>query len=154
MDNAQVFHTKTSQETIDLGRKIGNEVIARSGLKPGKHAFVIALFGDLGAGKTTFLQGFAKSLGINGRLLSPTFIIVRRYTIQNIFSFFYHMDLYRVDDIQSLRTLGIDEICKDTSAVVAIEWADHMEALPSERMEIYFTINDDQTHTIKITSYE
>lgn len=93
----------------------------------------IALFGDLGSGKTTFVQGLAKGLGIKGRIISPTFIIIRNY--EN----FYHIDLYRVEPKADIEGLGLKEIIEDSKNIVAIEWAEKIkELLPDKRMEIYF----------------
>jgi tRNA threonylcarbamoyladenosine biosynthesis protein TsaE len=86
------FITQSAQETKDLGRKIG------AGLKPGQ---TLALFGDLGGGKTTFLQGVALGLGIRGRILSPTFIISRDYPLKTG-GRFYHFDCIELITIKKL----------------------------------------------------
>jgi tRNA threonylcarbamoyladenosine biosynthesis protein TsaE len=80
----------------------------------GKSALVIGLKGDLGAGKTTFTQGFLKGLGIEKRSPSPTFIIFRRFTLSNLpFANFYHIDAYRIKKLDSLEVLGFKEIFAD-----------------------------------------
>jgi len=86
---------------------------------------VIALQGELGAGKTTFAQGFLRALGVKARILSPTFIFMRRYALpQNRAGFrhAYHFDLYRVRRAADLRRVGFYEALRDSGAVVLIEW--------------------------------
>jgi len=111
-----------------LGRKIGTN------LKPGT---TIALYGDLGGGKTTFLQGLAQGLGIKEPILSPTFIISRDYSLKSG-GRFYHFDWYRVDNEKQARALGIEDLF-DNDNIVAIEWADRApRILPQKRLDIYF----------------
>src|SRR3989337_2657138 len=90
-------------ESFEATQKLGKE-FAQS-LKKGA---VIALHGDLGSGKTTFVQGFAKGLGIEKNIISPTFIIMRTYNvgIKN----FYHVDLYRIESEKDVEGLGLPEL--------------------------------------------
>ncbi|MEK7479159.1 MAG: tRNA (adenosine(37)-N6)-threonylcarbamoyltransferase complex ATPase subunit type 1 TsaE [Patescibacteria group bacterium] len=95
---------------------------------------VIALSGELGAGKTTFTQGFAKGLGIRKRIISPTFVFVRRYSLQQRTNFF-HVDAYRVRSKNDLKGLGLREIFTDPGNLVLIEWAENVrEILPKGMM--------------------
>jgi len=106
--------------------------------------YIICLYGDLGMGKTTFVQGFAKGLGITSRLLSPTFIIVRRYELTKKFTFFYHMDLYRIHELHDMKELGLSEIFEDQKSIVIIEWADRLDGkLPKNRLDIRFSIGSE-----------
>lgn len=116
----------------------------------GERPKIVCLYGELGSGKTTFVQGFARGLGITTRLLSPTFIIVRRYKLPEE-NFFYHIDLYRTSSTADLEQLGLSEIFLDPAAYVVIEWAEKLgELLPKDRRDIYFTTLDDERHTIII----
>lgn len=115
------FTTKSAKETKKLGEKIGAD------LKGGE---TLALVGDLGSGKTTFVQGLAKGLGIDQRVVSPTFILVRKYGIgirNNELGImnFYHIDLYRLEgDVEKeLANLGFKEIVSGTNNIVVVEWA-------------------------------
>lgn len=102
---------------------------------------IVALYGDLGSGKTTFVQGFAKGLGIDSRLLSPTFIIVRRYSLPKESLFFYHIDLYRMQNSSDINGLGLREIFTDPVAIIVIEWAEHLGSLlPKKRVDIRFEV--------------
>ena len=114
------FITKSAGQTQEFGQKIAADLAI-------KHLpLVIALTGNLGSGKTTFVQGFAKELGIKQRIISPTFILMRKYG-EN----FYHIDLYRLEeDIENeVRNLGVEDIWKDPKNVVIIEWAEKIKNL-------------------------
>jgi len=92
---------------------------------------VICLYGDLGAGKTTFVQGLAEGLGISDRIISPTFVFIRQH------GYFYHIDLYRVSSEKEVKELGLSELFSQENIVV-IEWAEKMkDLLPKKRIDIY-----------------
>ena len=113
----------------------------------------VAFYGDLGSGKTTFIQGLAKGLGIKRRIISPTFIIVRHYKIKN--GNFYHIDLYRTESKHDLLGIGLDQIIEDKNNIIALEWAEKMgEMLPKKRIEIRFKYLDDNKRRITIKKYE
>ena len=119
------FTTKSEEETMDIGRKMGLS------LKPGD---VIAMTGDLGAGKTHFTMGVAESLGVTEYVSSPTFTIVNEYT--NGKMPLYHMDAYRLGDPDELLEIGFEEYVS-AGGVVIIEWADIVEdVLPPETIWI------------------
>ncbi len=121
--------TKNAEETKSLGRKIASDLTISN------QPLIIALTGDLGSGKTTFTQGFAEGLGIKDRVISPTFILMRKY--QN----FYHLDLYRLEtEIEKeMENLGITDIWKDEKNVMIIEWAEKIKnLLPKETIWIKF----------------
>lgn len=96
-----------------------------------KHAFVVALSGELGAGKTTFVQGFARGLGLRGRVQSPTFVFVRRYSLEQRtrYTDFYHIDAYRVHGKKDLTGLGLKEVFADVGNLVFVEWAENVKGL-------------------------
>lgn len=99
---------------------------------------VIALTGELGAGKTTFVQGFAKGLGIKDKIISPTFILIRQHPIPKTKKMLYHIDLYRLEGTQDIKDLGIQEIMENpNNIVVLIEWAEKIEKLlPKNTLKI------------------
>jgi len=149
MDINKQIITKTAQETAKAGGELAASLMGEKG--SGAEATVLCLYGDLGSGKTTFTQGFAKGLRLIGRLLSPTFIIVRRYEIPITGGFLYHIDLYRTKTVLDIVNLGFEEIIKDPHAYVLIEWAEKLESLkPDKRIDIHFSLNKDDSHTIII----
>ncbi len=131
----QTIQTNSFEET----RKVGEEFTSH--LSAGD---VICLKGDLGAGKTTFMQGLAKGLGITQRIISPTFIILRKYeiTLNNQplpVKYLYHIDLYRTETQDDIKGLGLPEILQETDAIIAIEWSEKLGSLlPKKRWEIAF----------------
>lgn len=112
---------------------------------------VFCLYGNLGSGKTTFTQGFAKGLGIHARLLSPTFIIVRRYDIPSTEIFLYHIDLYRLKNSADMEELGLSEIFADSGSITVIEWAEKLgDGIPVPRTDINFEVQTDGNHKITV----
>jgi tRNA threonylcarbamoyladenosine biosynthesis protein TsaE len=87
---------------------------------------VITLSGELGAGKTTFVQGFAKGLGIEEKIISPTFVLIRQHLIPNTERFLFHVDLYRLEGTHSLVSLGLDELIQQKKSIVLIEWPERL----------------------------
>ena len=128
--------THNSKQTYDLAKELGASL---------KSPCVITLRGELGAGKTTFAQGFANGLGIRRKIISPTFIIMRRYDIDNASEevrrakIFYHVDLYRLNSEEEVESVGLLDILKDNNSVVVIEWPEKMGSqLPAKRIDIQF----------------
>jgi len=122
--------TKSAQETKDLGKKIATD------LKGGE---TLALTGDLGSGKTTFIQGFAEGLGIKDRIISPTFILMRKYSYSKLN--FYHIDFYRLENNleNEVKNLGIDDTWGKENNIVAIEWAEKIkDLLPKGTIQLSF----------------
>lgn len=120
--------TRSPKETQKIAAKIARK-IARQ--KPGTRAVVVGLVGDLGSGKTTFVQGFARALGIRRRMVSPTFTIMRRYalpktspTYKRGFRSLVHIDAYRVHKPGELKIIKFESWLHDSTAIVLIEWAD------------------------------
>lgn len=131
--------SKKLSDTHKLAAKIAREIL-KSGPHQ-KHARVVALVGDLGAGKTAFVQGFAKVLGIKRHLPSPTFLIFRTYKLETLnFKLLYHADVYRIDDVGELDVLDFDKILADPTNIVLIEWADKIKnILPKDSVWVNFS---------------
>ena len=112
---------------------------------------VVALTGDLGAGKTTFVQGAAIGLGVEGgHVTSPTFTLVKEY--RGRFPV-YHLDVYRLDRIQEVIDLGFEELL-DPDGVAFVEWGDAIEGLlPEDHLELQLqTRADDDIRSAKLTA--
>ncbi len=147
MNNRTVL-TNSADETRALGASL---------VKALKQTNIIALHGELGSGKTTFVQGLAKELGIKKRITSPTFIIVRKYEVRSMnyeggFENLYHIDLYRLEDDAQMNNLGLSEIIEDSGNLVVIEWAEKMgELLSKHRIDVRFEYLDEGKRKISIT---
>jgi len=122
--------TKSARETQSFGQALAADIVS------GKVSNVLALKGELGSGKTTFVQGLAKGLGIAGRIISPTFIIIRKYPIKGMdpkssLKAFYHVDLYRLEgDLdKEILNLGFPYLWSEPQNVMVIEWAEKVEKL-------------------------
>lgn len=100
---------------------------------------IILLSGNLGAGKTTFTQGFIKAFGITQHIISPTFLLVKQYRIPNHERWIYHLDLYRLAEPINLQESGIQEILDSSdNNIILIEWA---EKLGSNVPENCYSVN-------------
>lgn len=115
-----ILFTTNPAQTKKAGRVLAEEILRT---KLGKKAVVIGLIGDLGTGKTTFLQGFAKGLGVKEKILSPTFLIMRKLPMAG-FRTLCHVDCYRIRKPREILALGLKEVLADSKNVVAVEWAD------------------------------
>ncbi len=123
--------TKSAEETQRFGNKIGSH------LKGGE---IICLSGELGAGKTTFVQGIASGLGITSRVVSPTFIIMRDYPFvrDGKTMHFYHVDLYRLESNveEEVFNLGIFDLWGKPENIFVVEWAEKLKELPTNAQKI------------------
>jgi tRNA threonylcarbamoyladenosine biosynthesis protein TsaE len=107
----------------------------------------IALHGDLGAGKTCFIQGLAAGLGVEGPVTSPTFVMVAEYRGRLPL---YHVDLYRTESLAEVRALGLEELI-DGDGVTAIEWAERAEALlPARTMHVRIEGAGDEPRVVRL----
>ena len=144
------YITSSSTQTKKLGQKLAKDILKK---KPEKTAFVIGLEGELGSGKTTFVQGFAKALGIKEKVLSPTFVIIKRFQFNNLtikqFNNFYHLDCYRIKKPRELLDLGFKEIISNPRNIVAVEWADKIKKImPEDVLWINFEFIDEKKRKI------
>lgn len=134
--------TKAAEETKEFAREFAAQFI---------NGGILALSGDLGAGKTTFAQGFAQGLGIKDRIVSPTFLIIRQYPIPGQKNLFYHIDLYRMENI-NLKDSGLEEIISDPANVVLIEWAEKIaDYLPKNTQNLKLSKLSENLHEIEIS---
>ena len=155
-----VFITNNLRETQKLGAKFARILLAQAIQEVSLSGNnILALYGNLGSGKTTFAQGLARGFGIKKRIISPTFIIVRQYKVSPPRSpsplrqgfagrvghlgggegirpsaparcnTFYHVDLYRIENQREIEGLGLREIINDGKNIIAIEWAEKMQNL-------------------------
>ncbi len=131
-----LVRTKNKFQTARLGRIIAKEILRTI---PENKAFVVALFGELGSGKTTFVQGFSKELGVKQGSPSPTFLLVRAYPIKYGRTL-YHIDCYRIKSLKELIALGLRDWIKHQDHILIIEWAEKIKSfLPGYAVRIYFS---------------
>ena len=140
-----------------MAQKMAREFVKKTGCS--KKALVLALEGDLGGGKTTFLQGFARGLKIKEKILSPTFVIMKKFKIRVDscsdscrFVYFYHIDCYRIKNPKEILNLGWKEITNNPQNIVAVEWADKIrKILPKKKIIIKFKFVNKNTR--RLTTY-
>ena len=128
--------TKSTEETKKLAIELAKKT---------KKGSVLALYGDLGSGKTTFTRFFVEALGLKNRVQSPTFVVARKYGYVN------HVDLYRLTSEEEARDIGIEEMLVDKNMITLIEWPEIINnLLPKETVKIYFEYIDENTRKITI----
>ncbi len=136
--------TKSKSQTQKFAAKLAKKILRKG---TGRKASILALSGDLGAGKTTFTQGFIKALGVKHHVTSPTFLIVRRYPLGSLkskvesrkFLNAYHFDLYRIHSVGELISLNFKKILNDPQNIVLLEWPERIgKSLPKSAHWIRF----------------
>ena len=125
---------------------------------PPEKALVIGLSGELGGGKTTFIQGFAGGLGVKEKVLSPTFILMRKFKIRNAkkagryFQNLYHFDCYRIARPKELLVLGFKEIIYRPENIAAIEWSEYLRKnMPKNTIWVKFSHRGKNVRKIQFT---
>ncbi len=137
-----IFNTKSSDETIALGEKIG------SLLEPGD---IIAMTGTLAAGKTTITKGIAKALGVDDTITSPTFCLISEYEGSKMP--LYHMDVYRLDGEEDFINLGVEDMIYG-KGVTIVEWSDKVKKqLPKKTICMEITPVNECERKIKIENW-
>ena len=131
---------KTEQQTEDLGRRLMRALPVPS---------FVALYGDLGAGKTALVRGMGAEVGTS-EVRSPTFTIVHEYETNPRL---IHFDAYRLSDAEELFAIGFEEYLAQ-DAVVVLEWAERVpEALPNERLEIHLSGSGEEPRELELSPY-
>ncbi len=147
-----IYHSRSPRETTELGFKLAEK------LRPGDR---VLLYGDLGSGKTHFIKGLAKGLGIEEKIKSPTYAYVNSYGIRNQESGIrknqaefripnpesrlYHYDLYRFDEGADFASIGFEETLNDPEAINVVEWADRLgEFVLDHFISVYLDGEDDR----------
>ncbi len=136
-----------SKNLEETGR-IARELLDR--LSPGGKATVLALQGDLGAGKTAFAQEVGRILGADENMASPTFVIMKMYEINfKGFKNLIHVDAYRLEKESELLHLGWEKIIEEPENLVLIEWPENVPgAIPEDAKKISFSFVDESTREI------
>ncbi|MBI2912312.1 MAG: tRNA (adenosine(37)-N6)-threonylcarbamoyltransferase complex ATPase subunit type 1 TsaE [Chloroflexi bacterium] len=139
-EHTLVLPSRGPGETRRLGRRLGRL------LRPGD---VVLLSGELGAGKTVFVQGVARGLGYEGAVSSKSFILLGEYPGRTVL---YHADLYRLEAPEQAEELALDEICGDGALVV--EWPERAPGIfPPDHLSIAFEATGERTRTLVIEAH-
>lgn len=128
--------TSSAKETRKIGEILAEEIIKTEK----KQALIIGMEGELGSGKTTFIQGLAKGLGIKEKITSPTFVILKKYKISSRIiknAFFFHIDCYRIKS-KDLLELGFEEIAGNPQNIIVIEWGGRVKKILKNVLWIKF----------------
>jgi len=132
------IQSHSAAETEALGARLAER------LGPGD---VVALTGELGAGKTCFTQGLARGLGVAGRAVSPTFVLINEYRGRLPV---HHVDAYRTESLTELLDLGLDELFSG-DGVTIVEWADKLlPLLPAHTVHVHIEGVGDEPRTIRV----
>jgi len=133
-----VFNSESEGQTLGLGRRIGSNLVRGD---------VVAIRGELGAGKSVIVRGICEGLGMTQRTRSPSFTFMNRYRGPVDV---YHLDLYRIEHMGELATLGWEEVIY-SDAITLIEWAEKLETLlPPASFEINIEVTGEETRRITL----
>ena len=137
MEFSQIFHTASTQETEACGA-----ALARKMLQDDKRPPFVALFGDLGVGKTAFVRGFTSVISPASAVRSPTFALVREYPAKPRSVF--HFDMYRITDDNDLISIGFYDYL-NRNGICLVEWSENiLDFLPSEYLKVKIEKDDPQ----------
>ena len=147
------MNNETQVVAIEELPALAAELLQKAKAVAKEGATVVALHGDLGAGKTTFVQVLGQLLGVQEQITSPTFTIMKGYeTTDETFASLIHMDAYRLDDISELVPLRFSEILGTPKTLFCIEWAEKITAaLPISVINITLEVVDENTRTAHLS---
>ena len=148
-----ITHTKICKSLEETQTLAAEWVVSLRGLIPQTGAVVVGLSGDLGSGKTSFVQGVARTLGVEEHVTSPTFILERIYKLggeTSKWKYLVHIDCYRLDSAQELKNLGFEELASEPENLILIEWPERIVgALPKDIITLKFEFIDENTRKIE-----
>lgn len=145
----KTFFTNSPEETRQLAGKLSKRLTKDATQdKP----LIIALEGELGSGKTVFVQGFAQALAVRQKVLSPTFVFHRIHKIPHSKKLLHHIDLYRLEKVNSLQELGLGELFSDPQSIILIEWPEKLgKLLPQNAVKIGITAISENERKITLS---
>jgi tRNA threonylcarbamoyladenosine biosynthesis protein TsaE len=142
-NGTEIWESHSEKETMECGQALAKSV------RPGT---VIGLLGDLGSGKTTFVKGIARGLGVQDEreVKSPTFVIFHMYDSKPPL---YHFDFYRLNQQTDLTEIGMDDYILGGNAVSVIEWANRIPSIPFD-LEVTFTVKGESDRSIQVVNHQ
>ena len=146
------MQTQYTVQTVGELESVAKDLLNKLRTESGEQATVVALHGDLGAGKTTFTQLLARELGVSDTVQSPTFVVMKFYeTTDDMFARLFHIDAYRIEDSDEMRPLHFAEMLAENNTLICIEWAERIaDLLPKDTLHLTFALQGDQ-RTISIS---
>jgi tRNA threonylcarbamoyladenosine biosynthesis protein TsaE len=140
--------TKSAEETKALAQSFMQGLIREAVTS----TCIVELVGDLGAGKTTFMQGVGEFFGVTENIVSPTFVIQRNYEIPSGFPWdrLIHIDAYRIEDEAELRAIAFEGYASDPRNIIFIEWPSNMKTELGAVRRVEFTHKSENEREIKI----
>ncbi len=144
------YVSQGAQDTQAIAAKLAQKVRAAMPLAA---ATIVALRGELGAGKTTFTQGFARALGVVQTPKSPTFMLAKQYAIPRTSYSLWHLDCYRLKSHADLAVIDLHALYGDANNIMMIEWPENIgDGLPRDRIEVHFEHAGDDKRSITISN--
>ncbi len=146
-DKVRFMISKSLKETQNLAKEFVENIKSNQ-----DSAFIVAMHGDLGSGKTTFVKAIAKELGIENTVTSPTFVIEKIYKLENqVYENLIHIDAYRLKSGEELKTLGWKEVSQNPKNIIFIEWPSNVkDIIPEDTQEMSFKFIDENTREIEV----
>lgn len=151
---------KHVSKSLSDTKKIAEEFVENLFITRGKRvnkACVIALQGDLGSGKTTFVKAVAEALSVRDTVTSPTFVLEKIYKIQDKtalvrgFTHIVHIDAYRLENASEVSALGFDELLENPENLIFIEWPERIKgAIPKNAKTLHFSFVNEKTREITV----
>jgi tRNA threonylcarbamoyladenosine biosynthesis protein TsaE len=132
--------TTSYHQTIELGREFSRFLRGKD---------IVILSGALGGGKTTFVKGILQGLGYRGRVLSPSFVLLRQYKTKTMSV--YHLDLYRLESQSDIFSLGVDEYMGAGASITLIEWGEKIEPMLKDYIKVSFSYCGESIRQIKFS---
>ena len=148
----KILKSYSFKQTKQIGFEFAKQILKNKNIK--NKPIVIALYGQLGAGKTLFVSGFLKGLGIKKRTTSPTFVLIKKFKIpkKNLnYNYVYHIDVYRIKNINEFLNLDFYELLLNPKNILIIEWPEKIEKLLSKntiKIKIQHTKNENERKII------
>lgn len=151
-----LFKLSSLKQTKQLAGLLAKEILNKKNFSKNS-ALVLSLSGDLGAGKTSFAQGFLRAAGVKGKITSPTFTLIKNYKLLTAnyglrttnYKLIYHIDCYRLHKPKELLSLGLKEIFSDPQNIILIEWPERIKSyLPKNIIKLKFKYGQKENERI------